>query len=194
MGWIICFLFKLHMKGAFNSRTRGNNAGLSRGGKTGTGSDWTVIQNGLTHLTHNGIFFDCGTSWNFWYMLLVFWCGLLLLDCLMLSNMCNLMSEQAKATDKGEGGSVCPSVMSVARKSTKRWFFFIQSESGCLCEFKLLLLIMWLDDEAMHVLFFTTNFRSIQIGVLETVFKWLPRHYSYVPYYFQCWSSDIQNE
>lgn len=60
------------MKGAFNSRTSGNNGGLSHGGKTGTGSDDKVVQSGLTRETYNGIFFDCGTSCNFWYMLLVY--------------------------------------------------------------------------------------------------------------------------
>ncbi|TKY46787.1 hypothetical protein E2542_SST28836 [Spatholobus suberectus] len=59
-------------EGAFNSRTRGNNVGLSRGGKTGTGSDCRVVRNGLTRETYNGIFLDCGTSCNFWYMQLVY--------------------------------------------------------------------------------------------------------------------------
>lgn len=35
---------------------------LSRGGKIGTGSDRNVVQDGLTHVAYNGIFFDCGTS------------------------------------------------------------------------------------------------------------------------------------
>ncbi|WVY95071.1 hypothetical protein V8G54_034159 [Vigna mungo] len=57
-------------EGPFNSRTRGKNAGLSRGGKTGR--DCSVVQSGLTHVTYNGIFSDCGTSCNFWYTQLVF--------------------------------------------------------------------------------------------------------------------------
>ncbi|KHM99631.1 hypothetical protein glysoja_006474 [Glycine soja] len=40
-------------EGAFNSRTSGNNGGLSHGGKTGTGSDDKVVQSGLTRETYN---------------------------------------------------------------------------------------------------------------------------------------------
>ena len=45
-----------------DSRTRGGNGGLSRGGKTGngTGSDRGVTKSGLTHVIYNGIFSDCG--------------------------------------------------------------------------------------------------------------------------------------
>ncbi|KAK7305012.1 hypothetical protein VNO77_42910 [Canavalia gladiata] len=41
------------MKEAFDSRTKGNNAGFSRGSKTGAGSDRSVVQSGLTHVTNN---------------------------------------------------------------------------------------------------------------------------------------------
>ncbi|KOM51780.1 hypothetical protein LR48_Vigan09g043900 [Vigna angularis] len=57
-------------EGPFNSRTRGKNVGLSRGGKTGR--DCSVLQSGLAHVTYNGIFSDCGTSCNFWYTQLVY--------------------------------------------------------------------------------------------------------------------------
>ncbi|CAJ1964386.1 unnamed protein product [Sphenostylis stenocarpa] len=40
-------------EGAFNSKTRGKNVGLSRRGKTGSGSDCSVVQSGLTHVTYN---------------------------------------------------------------------------------------------------------------------------------------------
>ncbi|XP_027933286.1 uncharacterized protein LOC114188832 [Vigna unguiculata] len=40
-------------EGAFNSRTRGKNVGLSRGGKTSSGRDCSVVQSGLTHMTYN---------------------------------------------------------------------------------------------------------------------------------------------
>ncbi|KAL9319688.1 hypothetical protein ACSQ67_011527 [Phaseolus vulgaris] len=59
-------------EGAFNSRARGKNVGLSRGGKTSSSSDCSVVQSGLTHVTYNGIFSDCGTSCNFWYTQLVY--------------------------------------------------------------------------------------------------------------------------
>lgn len=129
VGGMICLLFKLQMKGAFNSRTRGKNVGLSRGGKTSSGRDCSVVQSGLTHMTYNGIFSDCGTSCNFWYTHLFYWRGFLLLHCLTLSNMCNLMSEHYKANGKGEGGSVCVSASVMGptthdlMKSINRWVF-----------------------------------------------------------------------
>ncbi|XP_061349671.1 uncharacterized protein LOC133294920 [Gastrolobium bilobum] len=41
------------MKEALDSRTRGNNLGLIRGGKTGTCCDRSVVHGGLTHVTYN---------------------------------------------------------------------------------------------------------------------------------------------
>ncbi|XP_057741498.1 uncharacterized protein LOC130960181 isoform X2 [Arachis stenosperma] len=41
-------------KEALDSRTKGSNGGLGRAGKTGNGSDRSVTNNELTHLTYNG--------------------------------------------------------------------------------------------------------------------------------------------
>ncbi|MED6108585.1 hypothetical protein PIB30_119157 [Stylosanthes scabra] len=41
------------VKESVDSRTRGSNVGLFRGGKTGNGNDRTVTNSGLTHMTYN---------------------------------------------------------------------------------------------------------------------------------------------